>query len=381
MARKANSKKAAKIKIGVLYGGRSGEHDVSLCSAASVFSALDRNKYEVTAVGIARDGRWYVQDKPKIITDKDFGRKLALKKSGIWLINHFEQKNKLHLYNLKNKNKEVVLDIVFPVLHGTFGEDGTLQGLLELAMVPYVGADVTGSAVGMDKDIAKRLLSEAGIPVVPSVTVNKQRWQDDANAKFITQGALTKLGLPLFVKPVCTGSSVGVEKVKKKESLAQAMDFAFQFDTRVMIEKAIDCREIECAVLGNENPAASILGEIIPQHEFYSYEAKYIDPDGARLIIPAQIEKHLAAKIRKNAVEGYMALGCSSMARVDFFLDKKTNKFYLNEINTLPGFTSISMYPKLWESTGLKYSDLLDKLIALALDRHKKKLEIKTEGI
>ena len=381
MARSTGIKKSAKIRIGVLYGGRSGEHDVSLCSAASVFSALDRKKYEVTAIGIARDGRWYVQNNPKIITDKDFGRKMALKKSGMWLVNHFEQKNKLHLYDLKNKNKEVIVDVVIPVLHGTFGEDGTLQGLLELAMVPYVGADVTGSAVGMDKDIAKRLLSEAGIPVVPSVTVNKQFWQDDANAKNIMKSALAKLGLPLFVKPVCTGSSVGVKKVKKKEELAKAMNFAFQFDTRVMIEKAVDCREIECAVLGNENPAGSVLGEIIPQHEFYSYEAKYIDPDGAKLIIPAQVDKSLAAKIRKIAVEGYIALGCSSMARVDFFLDKKTNKFYLNEINTLPGFTSISMYPKLWEATGLKYSDLLDKLIGLALDRHKKKLEIKTDGI
>ena len=376
MTLKAGLKKAAKIRIGVLYGGRSGEHDVSLCSAASVFSALDRNKYEVTAIGIGRDGRWYVQDTPKIITDKDFGRKLALKKNGMWLVNHFEQKNKLHLYNLKNKNKEVIVDVVTPVLHGTFGEDGTLQGLLELAMVPYVGADVTGSAIGMDKDIAKRLLNQAGIPVVPSVTVNKQRWQDDSN--YIMKNVLEKIGLPFFVKPVCTGSSVGVKKVKKKEFLVKAINFAFQFDTRVMIEKAINCREIECAVLGNENPNASILGEIIPQHEFYSYEAKYIDPDGAKLIIPAQIDKSLAAKIRKAAVEGYMALGCTSMARVDFFLDKKSNKFYLNEINTLPGFTSISMYPKLWEATGLKYSDLLDKLIALALDRHKKKLEIKT---
>ena len=379
MAGKASLKKAAKKKIGVLYGGRSGEHDVSLCSAASVFSALDRNKYEVTAVGIARDGRWYVQDKPEIIPDKSFGKILSLKKKGMWLVNHFEQKNKLHLYDLKNKNKKVIIDIVFPVLHGTFGEDGTLQGLLELAMVPYVGADVTGSAVSMDKDIAKRLLKEAGIGVVPSVTVSKQQWKD--NPKIIIKRALDELGLPVFVKPVCTGSSVGVKKVKKKGSLSEAMNFAFQFDTRVMIEKAIDCREIECAVLGNDNPAASVLGEIIPHHEFYSYEAKYLDPDGAKLLIPAQIEKFLAGKIRKAAVEGYMALGCSSMARVDFFLDKKTNKFYLNEINTLPGFTSISMYPKLWEATGLKYSYLLDKLVALALDRHKKKLEIKTEGI
>ncbi|MGA3282190.1 MAG: D-alanine--D-alanine ligase family protein [Smithella sp.] len=379
MARKTGLKKAAKIKIGVLYGGRSGEHDVSLCSAASVFSALDRKKYEVKAIGIARDGRWYVQDNPKIIPDKDFGRKMSLKKRGTWLLNHFEQKNKLHLYNIKNKNEEVVLDVVFPVLHGTFGEDGTLQGLLELAMVPYVGADVTGSAVGMDKDIAKRLLCEAGINVVPSITINKSGWREDS--KVVMKKTLAKLGLPLFVKPICTGSSVGVKKVKKKEALAQAIDFAFQFDTRVMIEKAIDCREIECAVLGNEKPVGSILGEIIPRHEFYSYEAKYIDPEGAKLLIPAQIEKQLAGKIRKTAVEGYMALGCSSMARVDFFLDKKTNEFYLNEINTLPGFTSISMYPKLWEATGIKYGELLDKLIELALDRHKKKLEIKTENI
>jgi D-alanine-D-alanine ligase len=378
MANKTVLRKA-KIRIGFLYGGRSGEHDVSLCSAASVFSALDRNKYYVTAIGIDRDGRWYVQDKLQIIPDKDFGRKMALKKSGMWLVNHFEQKNKLHLYNLKNKNKEVIVDVVIPVLHGTFGEDGTLQGLLELAMVPYVGADVIGSAVGMDKDVAKRLLNEAGIPVAPSVTVSKQQWQD--NTKIISKIALAKLGLPLFVKPVCAGSSVGVKKVKKKELLAKAMNFAFQFDTRVMIEKAVDCREIECAVLGNETPAASILGEIIPHHEFYSYEAKYLDPEGAALKIPAQVKASLADKIRATALEGYMALGCSSMARVDFFLDKKTGKFYLNEINTLPGFTSISMYPKLWEATGLQYSDLLDKLIELALDRHKKKLEVKTEGI
>ena len=225
MARKKGFKKVAKITIGVLYGGRSGEHDVSLCSAASVFSALDRNKYEVTAIGMDRDGRWYVQDNPQIIPDKDFGRKLALKKRGTWLVNHFEQKNKLHLYNIKNKNEEVVLDVVFPVLHGTFGEDGTLQGLLELAMVPYVGADVIGSAVGMDKDIAKRLLKEAGIRVVPSVTMNKQLWQE--NSKNIIKNVLYKLRLPLFVKPICTGSSVGVKKVKKKKLSSRRLTLLF----------------------------------------------------------------------------------------------------------------------------------------------------------
>jgi D-alanine-D-alanine ligase len=366
-------------KIGVLYGGRSGEHNVSLCSAASVVCALDQNKYEVIAIGIDRDGRWYVQEKPEIIADKDFGQILTLKKRGKWLVNHFEQENKLHIYNIENKNEEVIIDIVFPVLHGTYGEDGTLQGLLELAMVPYVGADVAGSAVGMDKDIAKRLLREAGIEVVPSITISKHQWQD--NPGIIIQDALRKLTMPLFVKPLCTGSSMGVKKVKGKELLPEAIDFAFQFDTRIMIEKAIDCREIECAVLGNENPAASVLGEITPNHEFYSYEAKYIDPHGATMKIPADIDGNLAGLIRKTAVQGYIALACSSLARVDFFLDKKTNEFYLNEINTLPGFTSISMYPKLWEATGLKYSDLLDKLIALALERHQNKLKIKTEGI
>ncbi len=370
-------KASAKIRIGILYGGRSGEHDVSLCSAASVVAALNSSKYKIVAIGIDRDGKWYVQDKPQIVKHKDFGKVLSLKKRGTWLVNHFEQENKLLLYNMENNGEKVAVDVVFPVLHGTFGEDGTLQGLLELAMVPYVGADVLGSAVGMDKDAAKRLLSAAGIPVVPSVTVSQQQWQN--NQKSIMESAIDKLGLPLFVKPVCTGSSVGVKKVKEKSSFPEAVDFALQFDTRVIIEKAIDCREIECAVLGNEKPAASILGEIIPRHEFYSYEAKYIDPQGAVPQIPAQIKPALAEVIRKVAVAGFVALGCSSMARVDFFLDKKTNEFYLNEINTLPGFTSISMYPKLWEATGLKYGDLLEKLIALAQDRHNKKLAIKTE--
>ena len=376
MNRKRASAKAAKMKIGVLYGGRSGEHDVSLCSAASVFSALDRKKYQVIAIGIDRDGRWYVQEKPHIVPDKDFGRKLALKKNGLWLVNHFERKNKLYLYDIKNKNKTLAVDVIFPVIHGTFCEDGTLQGLLELSMVPYVGADVIGSAVGMDKDVAKRLLREAGIPVVPSITVGKTLWRE--NKKALVGETLEKIGLPLFVKPACAGSSVGVRKVRKKENLAEAIAFAFQYDQKVLIEKAIDCREIECAVLGNEKPAASVLGEIIPRHEFYSYEAKYIDPDGAALKIPADVPEMLAEKIRKTAVAGYRALGCTSMARVDFFLDKKTGKFYLNEINTIPGFTSISMYPKLRAATGLSYGRLLDKLIALALKRHRKRLEIKT---
>lgn len=371
---------APRLKTGVLYGGKSGEHNVSLCSAASVVGALNQSKYEVVAIGIDRDGRWYVQEKPEIVPDKDFGQVLLLKKRGIWLVNHFEQKNKLHIYNIENRNEEVIIDIVFPVLHGTYGEDGTLQGLLELAMVPYIGADVAGSAVGMDKDIAKRLLRDAGIKVVPSITISRQQWLE--NPANIVENAVNKLGETLFVKPLRAGSSVGVKKVGAKELLPQAIDFALQFDTRILIEKAIDCREIECALLGNENPAASILGEILPDHdhhEFYSYDAKYIDPNGATMKIPADIDKNLAMCIREAAVNGYVALGCSSLARVDFFLDKKTGDFYLNEINTLPGFTGISMYPKLWEATGLKYGDLLDKLIELALERHQDKMTIKTE--
>jgi D-alanine-D-alanine ligase len=368
-----------KLKIGVLYGGRSGEHDVSLCSAASVITALDKTKYDIVAIGIDRDGRWFVQDKPEIITDRHFGRIMSLKKTGLWLVNHFEEQNRLHLYNLVGSKEQMAIDLIFPVLHGTFGEDGTLQGLLELAMVPYVGVDVAGAAIGMDKDIAKRLLMEAGIPVVPWITLGRRQWE--GQSKKILRETLAHLGLPLFVKPLCTGSSVGVVKVKKENELCAAVEYAFQYDTRVMIEKGIDCREIECAVLGNDVPEASVLGEILPNHDFYSYEAKYLDPEGAKMSIPAKLPAKLATSIRRCALAGYAALNCNSMARVDFFLDRKTNDFYLNEINTLPGFTSISMYPKLWEATGLPYGKLLDLLIKLALERHLRKKSVQTKGI
>jgi D-alanine-D-alanine ligase len=371
------SRPKSKLTIGVLYGGRSGEHDVSLCSAASVVAALDKSKYDVVAIGIDRDGRWYVQDQPEIIQHKDFGNILSLKKRGTWLVNHFEQQHQLHIYNLEKSGEKVVIDLIFPVLHGTFGEDGTLQGLLELAMVPYVGVDVAGSAIGMDKDVAKRLLKEAGIPVVDWITLNRHEWREQPDK--ILCRAQKELRWPLFVKPLCTGSSVGIKKVKVKKELAAAIDYAFQFDTRVMIETGIECREIECAVLGNEHQQASVLGEILPRHEFYSYEAKYLDPDGAQMNIPARIPAKLATAIRKCAVAGFRTLNCNSMARVDFFLDKTTNAFYLNEVNTLPGFTSISMYPKLWEATGLPYSNLLDRLIELAIARHQEKSAIKTD--
>ncbi len=372
------TKRKNKITIGVLYGGRSGEHDVSLCSAASVVSALDKTRYDIVAIGIDRDGRWYVQERPEIVADRDFGKILSLKKRGTWLVNHFEQQNKLSLCNLEADGEKVIIDVIFPVLHGTYGEDGTLQGLLELAMVPYVGVDVAGSAIGMDKDIAKRLLAQAGIPVVPWITAGRREWSEQPQK--ILRRAQKELAFPLFVKPLCTGSSVGIKKVKVKKDLMAAIDYAFQFDTRIMIETGIDCREIECAVLGNDQPQASILGEILPMHEFYSYEAKYLDPQGARMSIPAKLPAKVTAAIRKCAVLGFRALNLNSMARVDFFLDRKTGKYYLNEVNTLPGFTSISMYPKLWEATGLPYGRLLDRLIDLALMRHREKLSVKTDG-
>jgi len=366
------------IRVGVLYGGRSGEHEVSRCSAASVVEALDPGRYEAVAIGIDHDGRWYVQERPEIVSDRDFGKVLSLKKRGKWLVNHFEQGGKLHLYNIEEPGEAVIVDVVFPVLHGSFGEDGTVQGLLELAMVPYVGADVIGSAVGMDKDVSKRLLVQAGIPVVPWRLIRIEEWERGRDA--IIAELPGRLGLPLFVKPACTGSSVGVVKVKSRDELRAAVDQAFRYDLKVIAEMAVDCREIECSVLGTEEPEASlVLGEIISAHEFYSYEAKYIDPKGARLIIPADLDVRLLSSMRKAAVDGYRALCCGGMARVDFFLEKNSERFYLNEINTIPGFTSISMYPKLWDASGTAYTRLIDRLIRLAFDRHARKASLATE--
>ncbi|MDY6934657.1 MAG: D-alanine--D-alanine ligase family protein [Spirochaetota bacterium] len=362
------------IRIGILYGGRSLEHDVSLCSAASVVSAIDKDKYEIIAVGIDRDGKWYVQEEPVIEIDKNFGKVLALKRRGRWFVNHFEDDMKLNLYNLDN-NEKIELDVVFPVIHGSFCEDGKIQGLLELAMVPYVGADVKGSVVAMDKDVTKRLLRDANIPVVPWIFLSSMEWCNYSNN---VEMIVEELGLPLFVKPSNTGSSVGVMKVSEENELLAAIKYSFTFDNTVIIEKSINCREIECAVLGNHFPEVSMLGEIIPHHEFYSYEAKYIDPDGAELRIPAQISKELADEIRQTAGEAYRILCCRGMARVDFFVEKDESAYYINEINTIPGFTNISMYPKLWESAGLSYSDLIDKLITLAFQSHQERVKIKS---
>lgn len=363
------------IRVGVLYGGRSGEHDVSRCSAASVINLLDRSKYDVTAIGIDRDGRWYVQNMPEIVNDKDFGHSLKLNKTGSWLVNHFNNDGKFILRDC-DSGREVVVDIVFPVVHGTFCEDGTLQGLLELAMVPYVGADVSGSAIGMDKDIAKRLLREADIPVVPWIKIDRINWKEDGEN--VIHQIRKEIGFPCFIKPCNAGSSVGINKVKEPAMLIQAVDEAFEWDNKILVEKAVDAREIEFSVIGNEKPEVSGPGEIRPRHEFYSYEAKYIDSDGAELLIPAELNQDKAAEMAHMAKKAYIVLNCSGMARVDFFLDRNSDEFYLNEINTLPGFTSISMYPKLWEYSGVSYSELLEKLINLAFARKKEKSGLRT---
>jgi len=365
-----------KLRVGVLFGGVSGEHDVSLCSAASVVSSLDRDRYDIVAVGIDRDGRWYVQDEPVIVEDRDFGRIMKMVKKGKWLCSHFNQGGRLVMNNCED-GTAVDVDVVFPVVHGTNCEDGTLQGLLELSGVPYVGADVTGSSVGMDKDITKKLLRDAGIPVVPWITLTRGDLENYSDT--LTERTVDELGDTLFVKPVCAGSSVGVNRVCSAGELFPALRDSFRYDNRVLVEKAVDAREIECAVIGNFTPEASVTGEVIPSHEFYSYEAKYIDPEGARLEIPADIPDNISESIRDTAVRAFGILNCRGMARVDFFLERNGSAFYLNEINTLPGFTSISMYPKLWEHTGVKYGQLLDRLISLAMEYHAQRSAIKTE--
>jgi D-alanine-D-alanine ligase len=311
-----------------------------------------------------------------IIEDESFGYVLALEKTGDWLVNHFQKDGKLNLYDTVT-GREVSVDAVFPVVHGTFCEDGTLQGLLELAMVPYVGADVTGSAIGMDKDVAKRLLRDAGIPVVPWKKYSSMEWLSNSNK--IAEEISGEIGFPCFVKPCSAGSSVGISKVKNSGDLPAAMDEAFLWDNYVLVEKGIKAREVEFSVLGNDIPVVSIPGEIRPRHEFYSYEAKYIDSDGAVLIIPAEIDSEFSAEISNAALKGYKALNCCGMARIDFFVDEDSGDFYLNEINTIPGFTSISMYPRLWGESGISYPELLEKLIELALERREKKNKLRTD--
>jgi D-alanine-D-alanine ligase len=355
-----------RLRVGVIYGGRSGEHEVSVVSAASIFKHLDRSRYEAVPVLIEKTGRWVLSGKaPEILSAAAVGQAQA--------------SDALQPIEPSAAVTGSGFDVVFPVLHGPYGEDGTVQGLLELANIPYVGAGVLGSAVGMDKAVMKTLFAAAGLPIVPHLTVLRHEWI--ANRDSLAARAAEALRFPMFVKPANLGSSVGISKAASKADLEPAMELAFQFDRKAVVEAAVpNTREIECAVLGNDEPEASVPGEVVVTHRdgFYSYEAKYLDPEGASLKIPADIPAETAERVRRVSVDAFRALELSGMARVDFLLDGGSGALYLNEVNTIPGFTTISMYPKMWEASGLPYPALLDRLIALALERHEEKQRLRT---
>ncbi|HEX9007511.1 MAG TPA: D-alanine--D-alanine ligase family protein [Bacteroidota bacterium] len=361
-----------KLRVGVIFGGRSGEHEVSLVSASSIIHALDPAKYEVVPIGITREGRWLSS-----------GRALGLLKEHAPL----DQEPERHLVPDPTRrglartdgSTEGVqpLDVVIPIIHGTYGEDGTLQGLLELSNIPYVGAGVLGSALGMDKIVQKELFRQAKLPVAKYVWFLSSLCEE--RPARVAAAVARALKYPVFVKPANTGSSVGISKAHNRAELLDALALARTFDRKVIVEQGIPrAREIECAVLGNDTPEASVPGEVVPSNEFYDYDAKYVDGK-SRVEIPARLPASVAARVRQLALRAFTALDLSGMARVDFFVTRRTDRVVLNEVNTLPGFTSISMFPKLWEATGLSYPALLDRLIRLAIERHHQKSGLRTE--
>ncbi|KKP87036.1 MAG: D-alanyl-alanine synthetase A [Candidatus Roizmanbacteria bacterium GW2011_GWA2_35_8] len=356
-----------KINIGLIYGGRSGEHEVSLQSAKSIYEALDKNKYNVYLIGIDKQGHWLLGNPANYLLNSQNPKLISLNKRNSSVITTVNKPEKAELLSLKTGKEMGQIDVFFPIIHGTYGEDGSLQGMLEMLNAPYVGAGVAGSAIGMDKDVQKRLLRFAGINVANFFVIRKSQY----NKKTIKE-ILSKFTFPFFVKPANSGSSVGISKAHNEKELEESINDAFKYDTKIMIEEYIKGREIECSVLGNDCPVASVPGEIIPHHEFYSYEAKYIDENGAGLKIPAELPNELTKKFQEFAVKVFLTLECAGFARVDFFLTDK-NKIYVNELNSIPGFTKISMFPKLFGATGIGYSELLDRLIGLALDKKKDK--------
>ena len=392
-----------KLRVGILFGGRSGEHEISLLSAASVFHAIDRNKYDVVPIGITKQGHWVTATDAERLLQGQGGETgerhlragdpeatpsaavLANGESVVVPPEPHQSGNALAPFQTDSAmvrraaDRAINVDIVFPVLHGTFGEDGTIQGLLELADLPYVGAGVLGSAAGMDKDIMKALFRAADLPIVKHVTVLRGDWE--TGPKKIQKLVESKLKYPVFVKPANLGSSVGISKAHDRRELGPAIDEAARFDRKIVIEQGVGgrkekAREIECSVLGNDKPEASLPGEIVPGQEFYDYNAKYLD-EGSQLIIPARLSKAETKKVRALAIAAFKAVDCSGLARVDFLMEpgfgRKIRKIYLNEINTMPGFTSISMYPKLWAATGVTYPQLVERLIRLGMERHEEK--------
>ena len=374
-----------KLRVGVLFGGRSGEHEISLRSALTVMSSMDPGRYEVVPIGIARDGRWRLcmdaisllrQSAPKLHALGHRGIPVSLPpyphRGSLELAIADAQRTKYANHNGTLDR----LDLIFPVLHGTFGEDGTLQGLLELTGIPYVGAGVLGSAIGIDKDIQKRLLRENGIPIVRYFSLTQAELAEN---RARAQRLADELGYPIFVKPNGLGSSVGVSRVTSAASLRRALKEAFQYDRKALLEMACEGREFECAVLGNDRPQASVVGEIVVhrRHRFYSYESKYVDPGGAKIKIPADLPQPLSDHIQRLSTSAFKALGLRGMARVDFLARADFSECFVNEVNTIPGFTAISMYPKLWEATALPLPKLIDRLIELALEEHQQRAKLK----
>jgi D-alanine-D-alanine ligase len=386
------------IRVGILFGGRSGEHEVSLLSAASVLNAIDKDKYEVVPIGITKEGRWLTAGdaedllEGKLILEARHLRAgdpettpaaavLARGEAVLVPPEPVHRQSGLVPFQTdaaltrRASDRAINVDVIFPVLHGTFGEDGTIQGLLELADIPYVGAGVLGSAAGMDKDIMKSLFIAAGIPIVKHVTILRSAWEKEP--KKVERFVEAKLKFPVFVKPANLGSSVGISKAHNSKELGPAIEEAAKFDRKIVIEQGVGgkknkAREIECSVLGNDEPISSVPGEIVPVKEFYDYNAKYLD-EGSELIIPAKLTKAETKKVQELAIRSFKAVDCSGLARVDFLMDPTSRKIYLNEINTMPGFTAISMYPKLWAASGLDYADLIDRLIQLGIERHQDK--------
>ena len=357
-----------RLRVGVLFGGRSGEHEVSLASAASVIRALDPQKYEAVPIRISKEGRWLVGTKahqmlPEVLKS---GERVSLPAD--------PTAGALVPIAQEASRASIAVDVVFPVLHGTFGEDGTVQGLLELAGLPYVGAGVLASAVGMDKDVQKRLFEQAGLPTVPFVAVKRSEWEREREA--VQKRIRKRLKFPLFVKPATLGSSVGMSRVKTAAELRPAMDLAAEFGLKIIVERAVTAREIEVSVLGNDDVHASVPGEIVPHREYYDYAAKYLE-QGTQLLIPAKLSKQQIAKFQDLAVKAFQCIDGAGLARCDFFFEKRTNKIFVNELNTIPGFTAISMYPKLWEASGLPYTKLIDRLIELAFELHREKARTK----
>ena len=359
-----------KIRVGILFGGKSAEHEISLLSARNIIDAIDRDKFDVVLIGVDKDGVWHLNESSQLLLDSQNPKLVKLNAGGqpISVAPGVPEKALM-----SSAGPLEGLDVVFPVLHGPMGEDGTVQGLLKLAGIPFVGSDVLGAAVGMDKDVMKRLLRDAGLPILPWVTLNRRQGFD-----WDSQKILKDLGPKVFVKPANMGSSVGVNRATNQEELDKAIKEAFLFDHKVIVEAGKKVREIEVAVLDGDPPKASVAGEIVPNGDFYSYEAKYVDENGAELMIPARLEKNQMEEVQNLALKTFAVLDSAGLGRVDFFLTED-NRFWVNEINTMPGFTKISMYPSLWRASGVEYDQLIEKLIRLALQKGQQDQQLRSD--